>query len=147
MRIILFGFFHQTLVTFIKQHCRCMKQVHFANVCMRIHLCNSSQNHNTVCMPALAATSCTLLQSLLSGYPHMLLCESTQPTYSVQHILHIHNIQAIACLRLATHTGHQHVPYPVECYHCTYLFITSHSEKRYNFQMILSLPPCLSCTL
>lgn len=62
---------------FFKQQCRHARQVHFSvTFCMRTNLCDSSQNHNTVCMSALAATLHTLHQ-----------CSCIRPsTYATVHL-------------------------------------------------------------
>jgi hypothetical protein len=101
-----------------------------------------------MCMPALAATWYTLTSVLLYQAIHICHCPLISlHANSVQHIPHIHNIQAINCLQLETDRCCHCVPCPEEPDHCTAVFITSHSEKNYHFQMILSLLPCLTCIL
>ena len=95
--------------------------------------------------------ACLLLQqlytpyinALVSGNPHMLLY-THQPANSatLQHIPHIHNIQATDCLRLSTERCCHFVPCPDKVDHRT-----SHSEKNYHFKMMMSLPRSMSCTL
>jgi hypothetical protein len=60
---------------------------------------------------------------------------------TIQHIPHIHNIQATDCLWLSTERCCHFVPGPGELDHRT-----SHSEKNYHFKT-MSLPPCMSRTL
>jgi hypothetical protein len=68
----------------------------------------------------------------------------SQPAKSstLQHVPHIHNIQAKTCLRLSKERCCHFVPCPDKVYHRT-----SHSEKNYHFKTMMSLPPCMSHTL
>jgi hypothetical protein len=97
-----------------------------------VHVCS--------CSNITHPTSMLLYQAIHICYSPLI----SQPANSatLQHIPHIHNIPATDCLWLSTERCCHFVPCPDEVDHRT-----SHSEKNYHFKTMMSLPPCISCTL